>query len=137
SGCLPSLYSRQAWRLSSLCISAPRIASLSPGWQSSRCLSSGRCNIVGRTVIGWSAMLRKALQRDRRNETATRNLSAVLYRRHSGSAVACTRGRLGGELSILLLEGHVVFCRNASGLSQRNRHPHDPSFSHVDRDYPA
>jgi hypothetical protein len=82
-------------------------------------------------------MLRKALQWDRRNETAMRNLSAVLWRGHCGSAVSPPRGRLGRELSILLLEGYVVFCRNASGLSQRDHHSHDSSFSHVDRDYPA
>jgi hypothetical protein len=82
-------------------------------------------------------MLRKALQRDHHNETVTEDLSAVLYSRHRGSSVACPRNRLGDELSILLLEGHVVFRRNAPGLSERNHHSHDPSFSHVDRDCPA
>jgi hypothetical protein len=82
-------------------------------------------------------MLRKALQRDHHNETTTGNLSAVLYSRRRGSSVACSRGRLGGELSILLLEGHVVFRRNAPGLPERNHHSHDPSFCHVDRDCTA
>jgi hypothetical protein len=82
-------------------------------------------------------MLRKALQRDHHNETTTENLSAVLYSRHRGSSVAGSRSRLGDELPILLLQGHVVFHRNAPGLSERNHHPHDPSFSHVDRDCPA